>query len=175
MPASDEGPAYTRVFARVFQAELQYVERRRDGMDLDAKSVAVEHSRLGRILDAFKDENLNKSSQDEEAPQSDIRPSVEAGLVGLALSGGGIRSATFNLGLLQALARKGVLRYCDYLSTVSGGGYIGSCLSSLLDNPEASVKQDRFPFRFQRDENPDERKEVKHLRRHSSYLCGADV
>ena len=53
------------------------------------------------------------------------------GLVGLAFSGGGIRSATFNLGVLQALEKCGVLSSIDYLSTVSGGGYLGSCLSSL--------------------------------------------
>jgi hypothetical protein len=46
-------------------------------------------------------------------------------LVGLTLSGGGIRSATFNLGLLQALDRRRVIEHIDYLSTVSGGGYIG--------------------------------------------------
>lgn len=46
-------------------------------------------------------------------------------LIGLALSGGGIRSATFNLGLLQALEGAGVLEHVDYLSTVSGGGYVG--------------------------------------------------
>ena len=45
--------------------------------------------------------------------------------VGLALSGGGIRSATFNLGLLQALREKDVLKHVDYLATVSGGGYVG--------------------------------------------------
>jgi hypothetical protein len=54
--------------------------------------------------------------------------------IGLALSGGGIRSATFNLGVLQALARLDILRRFDYLSTVSGGGYIGACLSSLLSH-----------------------------------------
>jgi hypothetical protein len=53
------------------------------------------------------------------------------GTVGLALSGGGIRSATFNLGLLQALARARVLRKIDYLSTVSGGGYVGGFLGRL--------------------------------------------
>jgi predicted acylesterase/phospholipase RssA len=52
-------------------------------------------------------------------------------LTGLAFSGGGIRSATFNLGILQALAEKGLLRKFDYLSTVSGGGYIGSWLAGL--------------------------------------------
>lgn len=45
--------------------------------------------------------------------------------VGLALSGGGIRSATFNLGILQALKQNQVLERVSYLATVSGGGYIG--------------------------------------------------
>ncbi len=53
-------------------------------------------------------------------------------LVGLAFSGGGIRSATFNLGILQALAQLGLLRHFDYLSTVSGGGYIGSWLTAWI-------------------------------------------
>ncbi|WP_213881348.1 hypothetical protein [Pseudomonas sp. dw_358] len=64
---------------------------------------------------------------------------------GLALSGGGIRSATFCLGVLQSMARapapgeplpdsaqEGLLARFDYLSTVSGGGYIGSFFSSLF-------------------------------------------
>ena len=51
-------------------------------------------------------------------------------LVGLAFSGGGIRSATFNLGVLQALRDLDVLRYVDYLSTVSGGGFIGGWLAA---------------------------------------------
>lgn len=54
-------------------------------------------------------------------------------LVGLAFSGGGIRSATFNLGVLQALADKKLLPCFDYLSTVSGGGYIGAWLTALIN------------------------------------------
>ena len=50
----------------------------------------------------------------------------------LCLSGGGIRSATFGLGVLQALARAGVLGKLDYLSTVSGGGYVGGWFTSWL-------------------------------------------
>jgi hypothetical protein len=49
-------------------------------------------------------------------------------LAGLAFSGGGIRSATFNLGVLQGLAKFNKVRTFDYLSTVSGGGYIGNWL-----------------------------------------------
>ncbi len=52
--------------------------------------------------------------------------------VGLALSGGGIRSATLCLGVLSALGKVGLFRRIDYLSTVSGGGYMGTALSSLL-------------------------------------------
>ena len=83
-------------------------------------------------------------------------PQLPAGTtVGLALSGGGIRSATFNLGVLQVLARmkfwnrsaapepgrngdgKSLLDRVDYLSTVSGGGYIGSWLvASYLRAPD---------------------------------------
>src|SRR5205814_10002046 len=55
---------------------------------------------------------------------------VTANLVGLAFSGGGIRSATFGLGVLEYLKSAGLLKQIDYLSTVSGGGYIGAWLSA---------------------------------------------
>jgi GNAT superfamily N-acetyltransferase len=51
---------------------------------------------------------------------------------GLCLSGGGIRSATFGLGVLQSLTRLQLLDKFDYLSTVSGGGYIGSWLTAWI-------------------------------------------
>jgi hypothetical protein len=57
-----------------------------------------------------------------------IRDAHKLNLAGLCFSGGGIRSATFNLGVLQALADLKLLHRIDYLSTVSGGGYIGSWL-----------------------------------------------
>ncbi len=57
---------------------------------------------------------------------------ADAPLVGVALSGGGIRSATFCLGLFQALARQRLVRRIDVLSTVSGGGYFGSFLGTAF-------------------------------------------
>jgi predicted acylesterase/phospholipase RssA len=60
------------------------------------------------------------------------RPAARDSLIGLAFSGGGIRSATFNLGILQALACSRLLGAFDYLSTVSGGGYIGGWLMAWM-------------------------------------------
>ena len=51
-------------------------------------------------------------------------------IAALCLSGGGIRSASFALGVLQSLARHGLLMQFHYLSTVSGGGYIGCWLQA---------------------------------------------
>ncbi|MEM9413020.1 MAG: hypothetical protein AAGA30_18065, partial [Planctomycetota bacterium] len=62
---------------------------------------------------------------DEKGDSSEINQ-----LSGLALSGGGIRSALFNDGFIQALSHKGLLRYLDYFCSVSGGGYIGGHLIS---------------------------------------------
>jgi hypothetical protein len=56
----------------------------------------------------------------------------ERGFAALCLSGGGIRSAVFSLGVAQELARRGLLSHFDYLSTVSGGGYFGGFLSAWI-------------------------------------------
>ncbi|MDB6120429.1 MAG: hypothetical protein JWO08_4210 [Verrucomicrobiaceae bacterium] len=62
----------------------------------------------------------------------DIQNQRPQNMVGLAFSGGGVRSATFTLGVLQAIAQKGRLRQIDYLSTISGGGFTGSFLGRLF-------------------------------------------
>jgi hypothetical protein len=67
--------------------------------------------------------------------------SPSSGPVGLALSGGGIRSATFCLGVLQALARTDLLRMVDVVSTVSGGSYIGAFLGGLYTGPRIGSPQ----------------------------------
>src|SRR4051812_38801591 len=70
---------------------------------------------------ALIDERRTKAGVDTYAP-----------VVGFALSGGGIRSATFCLGLFQALAQQKLVRRIDVLSTVSGGGYFGSFLGTAF-------------------------------------------
>ncbi|MFW2374505.1 MAG: hypothetical protein ACN4GM_15370 [Gammaproteobacteria bacterium] len=89
---------------------------------------------------------------------------------GLGLSGGGIRSATFNLGLLQALERYGVMKGVDYLSTVSGGGFIGSCYTWLKHLfPESSpFGTSRSDFKGQAGEN------LAWLRSHGKYLTAGE-
>lgn len=92
---------------------------------------------------AFKEDLTNPESPSSrgshdvrsEAGQPDgLR--IENSLVGLALSGGGLRSATFNLGLLQAFRQTGLLRYIDFLSSVSGGGYTAGYLAAVTHQTE---------------------------------------
>jgi hypothetical protein len=59
----------------------------------------------------------------------------EHDLTGLCFSGGGIRSATFCLGVLQGLATFNLLKHFDYISSVSGGGYIACWLISWIKRP----------------------------------------
>jgi hypothetical protein len=77
----------------------------------------------------WKHERAHLRARVPERELPEDRPSNE--VVGVALSGGGIRSATFCLGVFQALAQLGRLGGIDYISTVSGGGYFGSFLGRL--------------------------------------------
>ena len=129
----------------VFPAELQELRKRRERV-------------LGETIET-----------ETETPA----PSTRLGLVGLALSGGGIRSATFNLGVLQALSKYGILRLVDYLSTVSGGGFIGACLSCLLNSPHHGPEYERFPFRHE--PGKEEPLPFRHLRNNSNYLKAESV
>ncbi|HKO35583.1 MAG TPA: patatin-like phospholipase family protein [Pyrinomonadaceae bacterium] len=72
-------------------------------------------------------------------------PDSSQDCVGLALSGGGIRSATFCLGFLQELNQLKLLRVFDYLSTVSGGGYVGGWWSAWLSRDEEVMRRKRNP------------------------------
>ncbi|WKE65307.1 hypothetical protein PVT67_16825 [Gallaecimonas kandeliae] len=80
---------------------------------------------MGQKQEAF---DFAKVSQDEAAWLAARRQAagVDANQprVGLAFSGGGIRSACFQLGLMQGLIHRDRLRQVDYLSSVSGGGYL---------------------------------------------------
>jgi hypothetical protein len=114
-------------------------------------------------------------------------------LKGIALSGGGIRSASFCLGVLQVLAHENKLKHFEYLSTVSGGGYIGGSLSWLWSGiwkqkkphnekrpctREFGTGSDDFPYgcgernsdAHDPDMNRDQASMMRHLRQHGEYL-----
>ncbi|HWZ44947.1 MAG TPA: patatin-like phospholipase family protein [Candidatus Saccharimonadales bacterium] len=91
-------------------------------------------------------------------------------LSALCISGGGIRSATFALGALQGLAEQGLLKGFDYLSTVSGGGYIGGWLTAWINRAhglENVVPQ--LTGRIQ-PTDPQGVDPIEHLREYNNYL-----
>ena len=114
----------------------------------------------------------------------DLNKALNArGGVALCLSGGGIRSASFALGLIQALAvnprpdgkgagaakpEDSLLSKVHYLSTVSGGGYIGSWLSAWVARAGFADVWKKLTNR--RDRPEDEPQEIAWLRAYSNYL-----
>lgn len=94
-------------------------------------AVAKGDERLPGPVFAAEIEDINSRRQAAGRPKvTAAAPAARHGLVGLGLSGGGIRSAAFNVGVLQTLDRLGLYALVDYLSTVSGGGYLGGAISA---------------------------------------------
>ena len=88
-----------------------------------------------------------------EAPEK-----VDDNKFGIALSGGGIRSATINLGFLETLNEFNVLQRADYISTVSGGGYTGAYVQATLKNGEGDYSK-LF-----------DQEHINHLRNNGEYM-----
>jgi hypothetical protein len=86
-------------------------------------------------------------------------------LAALCLSGGGIRSAAFALGVLQSLSRKKILTGFHYLSTVSGGGYIGSFVQRWIS--EAPCGADEVMAALPATVEP---RRIKRLRENSNFI-----
>jgi hypothetical protein len=167
-------------FANIFEVELDVINFRRGAI----ASGEVARSRLprsgsaGGIAAGQQPNNhlaiaRHKVALVPEGNRAEVRGTTRltraSDLTGLALSGGGIRSASFGLGVLQALDsltdhnEPHVLDAIDYMSTVSGGGYIGGSLIAGLMQADHS-----FPFDSRLDEQ--ETPEVQHLRDYSNYL-----
>ena len=133
-------------FDDVFSGELEDVVARRKARKLPA-------------------EGVDFSTFDSETRKSKYPPSTKRGLIGISLSGGGIRSAAFCLGVLQALEAKWqLMKRVDYLSTVSGGGYLGSSVAVGMSKSKTGV----FPFPSQL--GKEEGESIGHLRDYSNYL-----
>ncbi len=116
--------------------------------------------------------DIARTGETEQEPAS-VAPSPELAkslfhhkLTALCLSGGGIRSASFCLGVLQALAQRRLIAQFDYLSTVSGGGYIGAWLSAWAsrDGWNMSSVEERLAARK-------EPEQVENLRDFTNYLA----
>ncbi len=110
-------------FEEVFAQELLEIEKRWEQVYADVAPY--------RTLDAISKARL--------LTDASISPTVGNNLVGIGFSGGGIRSAAINLGIAQALHQCGAFAHLDYMSTVSGGGYLGSSISALMHAREKHV------------------------------------
>ena len=169
---------------------------------------AYRQARHKRNQEYARPENLS-ARQRVDAAVDDAERAFRASLMrrlhaakrsALCFSGGGIRSATFGLGVLQGLAacsrrtageRPKLLGEFDYLSTVSGGGYLGAWFSGwaarlakpangTVPTPDAlnpgALDPDGPAQVIERlAKSPDagfepEPEEVKHLRAYSNYL-----
>ena len=134
-------------FDEVFQEEVQQINQRRralgrtdlvaleiepDAVSVPANTVSSEPTSEARPPDASSESALHAQTSTRPEHEPVLRATANSYLVGLAFSGGGIRSASFCLGALQALNKANVLKNIDYLSTVSGGGYIGTSLSAAM-------------------------------------------
>ncbi|HEX8152144.1 MAG TPA: patatin-like phospholipase family protein, partial [Thermoanaerobaculia bacterium] len=130
---------------------------------------------IGRSVKSLRDLRLNHVYKQLHAKDDNSARSA------LCISGGGIRSATFALGVIQGLASGRILDKFDYLSTVSGGGYIGSWLSSwarrhpdgITGVQEDLVRADTATGH--KDLRPESKLEpephpMRHLREYSNYL-----
>jgi Lysophospholipase catalytic domain len=101
----------------------------------------------------------------EQPPGADWSPSSER--LGIAVSGGGIRSASFALGALQELHQRGLLQRARYVASASGGSYITGAMtvSNRASEPDRGERVDAPPYS---PGGPEEQK----LRRNLDYLIG---
>lgn len=162
-------PKTTVAWRTMYDEELAEVTHQRNERQYDHVQILSAEDPTGALREAARGDRDSKTGDAPPQPEDFRRTPTWSrrvctgehvdDLVGLAISGGGIRSATFGLGVLQRLQEIELLRKVDYLSTVSGGGYIGAWLV-------ASVRRTRYwltqPTEWERS--------IDHLRRYSNYL-----
>ncbi|HEV2047008.1 MAG TPA: patatin-like phospholipase family protein [Chthoniobacterales bacterium] len=150
---------------------------------LEFKDLVLRENDLLFVADKISEKDRRPPSTEPSGPAGEPWVSyAPVDRVGLAFSGGGIRSATFNLGVLKGLHDLKVLKHVDYLSTVSGGGYIGAWWTAWRARvgkkfPTEDLRE--FPIAHRTDADakgdPDEKlnrepEEVRHLREFSNFL-----
>ena len=136
-PPSDHTPDSPLSFADVLQEECERLHPRPQDFRQHVKKIKTELSTALPSTQGSPDDPRTKDAVARHA----VYKAMHDGLIrpsALCFSGGGIRSATFNLGLIQALAKLNLLDKFDYLSTVSGGGYIGAWLTAWIHRSRKS-------------------------------------
>jgi hypothetical protein len=136
--------------------------------DRDAHDQRVEHPEVSPLQEHSVPDALRQLWESVHRLKGD-------GRTALCLSGGGVRSAAFNLGVLQGLARLELLSQFHYLSTVSGGGYIGCWLFAWRHRCEKGISDVTsglsWPDRIgDATASPRVPRAISNLRRGASYL-----
>lgn len=127
--------------------------------------------RRGEPVAALMREDESYTRPDRLAKQEVPETIAGRNLVGLAFSGGGIRSATLNLGVLQGLGKAGLLKKFDYISAVSGGNYIASWLAAWIKRDGVDeVTRQLTPDRAGPPARAEEAEPIRWLREYSNYL-----
>jgi len=133
----------------------------------------------------FAEVGLNSSTNDDspspalahkdDASTSQTCVSVDDQCVGLALSGGGVRSAAFCLGVIQAFHKFGLLRFVDFVSAVSGGTYAAAMLSESLKPNRRYTRENRSEFSLAPESTGQQPERVLDVSRRTNYLYRADL
>ena len=169
-------------FETLFREELIEISAARKSRNREFRITSKEEDtqKISPLLSSEEKEKRRKEKKEKEEKKlkeekekvfDPLAKAKDMKLIGIALSGGGIRSATFNLGIIQKLASLNVLHRFDYISTVSGGGYIGSWLNSWIHRAGSVSKiSDRLCPGKSGDPLADEVRPVRWLRMFSNYL-----
>jgi len=178
----DLGSVWTRLDADITKSEQAY-----RNLGLAKEHLQAQRQTRGEPSEEFKKRLVEAYErmllaeiicQIYDWPLKSIFHAMEATAV--CLSGGGIRSASFSLGILEGLARfsrraacaekqRPLLDTLDYLSTVSGGGYIGSWLMAWSQRSDYHQVIDQLAAAAPTSGDP-EPQPIRHLREYTSYL-----
>ncbi len=193
-PAKPTGTPNTWEHALPYRVLIQELQARGKDVPADVEDLLQTWEKRQEALAEAKKRDLQGTPEEDDAILREYRTAVaecaeaekplkkilhKADLSALCFSGGGIRSASFGLGVLTQLARlsssdtdNGVLNKIDYVSTVSGGGYVGSWFTGWIKRHPTQLKgviQDLAgPPPTSTDPEP---APVRHLRDYTSYLA----
>lgn len=160
--AVEDGDRHPISLAAMLEHERAFVLAQLGGGRTAQDRLAAGEAALAAAIDPLGP-HLSDGTWRDERDDGTSQPAAAPRLVGVALSGGGIRSATFNLGVLQVLSAQ-VLDHVHYLSTVSGGGFIGGCYTTLRSGGDGARAFRQTPYQT-------EPSAFRRLRQFSRYLA----